>query len=89
METVKNYLNQYERAITRDERKAVLSDYQLFMETLSEVEREQARQFMQARLQPQIDQTMKSLDALTAQAEAILRHQTKKETYSPEYVIPI
>ncbi|MCY7357525.1 MAG: hypothetical protein LH609_08640 [Rudanella sp.] len=88
MEIVKDYLNQYERATTRDERKTILSDYQSFLKTLNEADREQARQFMQARLQPQIDQTMKSLDALTEQAEAILSQQAGKKTYSPEYVNP-
>ena len=88
METIKSYLNQYERATTRDERKAVLSDYQLFIKTLDEYEREQARQFMQDRLRPQIDHTMKSLDDLTKQAKALLKQHSDRKTQSPEYIVP-
>lgn len=88
MEAIKNYLDQYERAVTRTERKAILTDYQSFLKTLSESDREQARQFAQARLQPQIEQTMNTLDALTEKAETLLKHYSGRKTQSPEYVNP-
>ena len=51
-----------------------MAQYQAFLQTLSTDEREKVRQFMQAQLQPAIKKTVETLDALTEQADMLLKN---------------
>ena len=54
MEQAKQHLERYQKATGREKRTAVLVEYGAFLEMLATDDREQARQFMQAALKPQI-----------------------------------
>ena len=86
MKQAKQYLERYQKATSREERAALLTDYQAFLETLSDDDRDQARQFMQAALRPQINERIKTLDALAEKAELILSHKGKITYEGKEYV---
>ncbi|MBC7568345.1 MAG: hypothetical protein H7319_01255 [Spirosoma sp.] len=71
MEQAKQYADKYQQA---DEtgRAIIVKEYQLFLETLNPEERQAARAYMQARLRPQLSETMNTLDALSEQANQLL-----------------
>ena len=63
MEQAKQHLERYQKATGREKRTAVLVEYGAFLEMLATDDREQARQFMQAALKPQIQERRADLDA--------------------------
>ena len=84
MQQAKQYLDRYQQATTPQERTALLTEYQAFLETLAPDERDQARQFMQTALKPQIDERVKTLDALVEKANLVLKGKITYE--GREYV---
>ncbi|GAB2599161.1 hypothetical protein [Spirosoma areae] len=86
MEQAKNYLEQFQKAKTQEERAEVIEHYQAFLETLSDEDSKQARQFMKAHLQPSIEQNLKEMDALVEKAELILSQKGKVTYEGKEYV---
>ena len=87
MEQVRHYLERYQAATTRADRLTLLADYQEFLKTLSAADRDQARQFMQSHLQPQIKQTVTVLDALVEKANLLLSQKGKITYEGTEYVL--
>lgn len=78
MEQAKQYLERYQQA-DREQRAVILKEYQSFLETLNNEDRQAARTFMQAALRPRIDETVNELDRLAEQANLMLKG---KITYS-------
>ena len=77
MTSAKEYLEKYQSATTSEEREIALTGYQSFLQTLSATERAETRQFMQANLRPQIQETIQRLDALVEQANSLLSKREK------------
>ena len=86
MEQAKQYLERYQKSTSREEKKAVLKEYQVFLETLSDEDREQTRQFMQTALKPQINERIKTLDAMMEKADLLLNQKGKVTYEGREYV---
>nr|WP_293834343.1 hypothetical protein [uncultured Arsenicibacter sp.] len=84
MEQVKDYLERYKQA-NRDDRAKVLTEYQLFLETLNEADRQQARTYMQAALKPRIEETVNELDTLQEKANLVLKGKITYE--GQEYLL--
>lgn len=83
MEQAKHFLERYEQA-SRPDRPQVLVEYRAFLDTINEEDRQQAREYMQRRLRPRIDETVAELEALTEKANLAL---SGKITYQgQEYV---
>lgn len=74
MDKAKQYLEEYRNLSSSQEKATLMTRYQAFLQTLSVNEREQARQFMQTQLQPDIKKTVSSLDALSEQADLLLKN---------------
>lgn len=71
MEQAKQYLERYQKATGREDRAAVLVEYGAFLEMLTTDECEQARQFMQATLKPQIQERIRTINALAEKADSM------------------
>ncbi|MFD2934596.1 hypothetical protein [Spirosoma flavum] len=86
MEQAKHFLKQYQGATSREERSAILAEYQTLLETLSTHERDEVRQFMKSHLQPQIKETLQTLDALVEKADLLLSQKGMVTYEGKEYV---
>lgn len=85
MEKAKYYLELFRTNTTPEGRTALLADYQAYLSTLAEPEREAVRQFMQMSLRPQLLERIKTLDALAEKAELLLNRKGKVTYEGKDY----
>ncbi|WP_020604378.1 hypothetical protein [Spirosoma spitsbergense] len=74
MDKAKQYLEEYRNLSSSQEKATLMARYQAFLQTLSVDEREHARQFMQTQLRSEIKKNVSSLDALSEQADLLLKN---------------
>ena len=63
MNQAKQYLARYQQSLTLEEKKAVVTEYQAYLQTLSEPERDEAREIMHV-LWPSIKQRLNELEPM-------------------------
>lgn len=85
MEQVNQYLDQFQKAESEQERLIIMEQYQAFLSTLSESDRDQARKYMQDALRPSIEENIKELDALVEKTNLVLKGKITYE--GREYVL--
>jgi len=83
MEQAKQYLERYQRA-KEEEKDAIVTEYRVFIETLSAEDRQKARTFMQTHLRPRIEEVAETLDLLGQKAALVLKGKITYE--GQEYV---
>ncbi|GAB2605352.1 hypothetical protein [Spirosoma areae] len=71
MDEAKHYLTRFQQAETIHEKQAVGIEYQIFLSTLTETERDQAREVMNV-LWPQIKKRAEELEPMMQTLEAMI-----------------